>query len=129
MFVGGGAGHEGSWEGGIPRAAACGRGVDSTRASKGAVVVKKFCDSSVFVVDNAGILKKDLLDVSMLGDGGNSSMHESTEVGIFDSRVGDFKGGVGSYIAAMAGSETFFNEPMGPWMGLKALVGFDVGTE
>ena len=90
MFGGGGAGREGSGKGGAPCTAACGRGLDSTRASKGAVVVKEVCDSLVFGVDNAGILKKDLLDVSMLGDGGNSSMHEFTEVGIFDSRAGDF---------------------------------------
>ena len=52
-------------------------------------------------------------------------MHEFTEVGIFYSRVGDFKGGVGSYIAAMVGSKKFFNESM----GLKALARFDIGTE
>ena len=77
------------------------------------MVVEEVSDSAVFGVGNTRVLKKDLLDVSMLGDGGNSSMHELTEVGIFDSRVGDFKGGVGSYIAAMVGSETSFNESMG----------------
>ena len=125
MFVGGGVCHEGSGEGGILRAAACGRDVDSTRASKGAVVVKEVSDGSVFGIDDAGVLKKDLLDVGMLGDGGDSSMHEFTEVGVFDRRVGDFQGGVSRHITAMVGSETFFNKSM----GLEALGGFDVGIE
>ena len=125
MFVGGGVGHEGSGNGGILRTAACGRDVGSTRASEGAVVVKEISDSAVFGIDDTGVLKKDLLDVGMLGNGGDSSMHEFTKVGVFDRRVGDFQGGVGRHIAAVVGSETFFNKSM----GLEALGGFDIGIE
>ena len=125
MFVGGGVGHEGSGKGGILRTAARGRDVCGTRASEGAVVVKKVSDSSVFGIDDTGVLKEDLLDVGMLGNGGDSSMHEFTEVGVFDRREGDFQGGISRHITAVVGSETFFNKAM----GLEALGGFDIGIE